>query len=71
MQQNELINQIENLDFNFFDSVDIQSTLLITLNEYSTGGFMIGGNAARGTIGGAGDTIGMKYGSSQLIVGDA
>lgn len=68
--QNEIINQIENIDFNFFDSVDIHSTLLITLKEYSTGGFMLGGNAGRGTIGGAGDTIGMKYGLSEFIVGD-
>ena len=70
VQQNELTKQIEDIDFNFFDSIDIESSLIIVVREYSTGGFMIGGNAGRGTIGGAGDTIGMKYGLSELFVGD-
>tara|TARA_R100000900_G_scaffold146475_1_gene136604 strand:+ start:993 stop:2387 length:1395 start_codon:yes stop_codon:yes gene_type:complete len=56
---NDLVEQIQNLNFSFFDDIEIKSTLFISVNVISTNGLLIGQHHNRVAIGGSAETIGL------------
>jgi|TARA_R110002020_G_scaffold6721_3_gene28564 hypothetical protein len=56
---NDLNEQIKQVDYGFFDEIDIRTTLLVTVTDVSGTPLLIGRNANRVSIGGSGKTIGL------------
>ena len=55
----DLNEQIKQVDYGFFDEIDIKTTLLLTVTDVSGTPLLIGRNANRVSIGGSAKTIGL------------
>ena len=56
---NDLEEQIQDLNFSFFENIEITSTVLISINQISANGLLIGQHHNRVAIGGSAQTIGL------------
>lgn len=55
----DLEEQTQNLDFSFFNSIEIKSSVFVSVNVISTNGLLIGQHHNRVAIGGSAETIGL------------